>query len=111
MIPRAYPQVPVRAKVAVAPYVVLLVVVLGVLDDRGVIDLGGGAAAATPHHRPRHRPPAAARPDPGPAGGAEVPPAYLAAYRRCRLCRGTGGPLDPAAVATAVAAAQPGGRP
>ncbi len=33
------------------------------------------------------------------------------AYRRCRLCRGTGGPLDPAAVATAVAAAQPGGRP
>ncbi len=87
MIPRAYPQVPVRAKVAVAPYVVLLVVVLGVLDDRGVIDLGGGAAAATPHHRPRHRPPAAARPDPGPAGGAEVPPAYLAAYRRAaRTC-------------------------
>ncbi len=31
------------------------------------------------------------------------------AYRRCRLCRGTGGPLDPAAVVTA-AAAQLGGR-
>src|SRR6266540_5456823 len=33
------------------------------------------------------------------------------AYRRCRLCRGTGGPLDPAAVVAAVAAAQHGGRP
>jgi hypothetical protein len=32
------------------------------------------------------------------------------AYRRCRLCRGTGGPLDPAAVVAAVAA-QTGGRP
>jgi len=35
------------------------------------------------------------------------------AYRRCRLCRGTGGPLDPAAVVAAAAAAGllPGGRP
>jgi hypothetical protein len=37
MIPRADPQVPVRAKLAVAPYVLLLVVVLGVLEDRGVL--------------------------------------------------------------------------
>jgi hypothetical protein len=33
------------------------------------------------------------------------------AYRRCRLCRGTGGPLDPAALVAAVAAAEHGGRP
>jgi hypothetical protein len=86
VIPHGYPQVPVRAKVRVAPYVVLLVVVLGVLDDRGVIDLGGGAPAAKPHHhRPAHRPPAAA--PAGPAAGAEIPPAYLAAYRRAsRTC-------------------------
>jgi hypothetical protein len=32
------------------------------------------------------------------------------AYRRCRLCRGTGGPLDARAAVAAVAAAQPGGR-
>jgi hypothetical protein len=31
------------------------------------------------------------------------------AYRRCPLCRGTGGPLDPAAAAATVQ--QPGGRP
>jgi hypothetical protein len=85
MLPRAYPQVPVPFKVRVAPYVVLLVVLLGVLDDRGVIDLGGGPTAATPHHRPAHRPSAAAE-GTGPAG-AEVPPAYLAAYRRAaRTC-------------------------
>ena len=41
MIPRGYPQVPVRTKLAVAPYVVLLVVLLGVLEDQGVIELGG----------------------------------------------------------------------
>ncbi len=85
MLPRAYPQVPVRAKVRVAPYVVLLVVVLGVLDDRGVIDLGGGSPAARPQHRPAHQPPAAAE-GTSPAG-AEVPPAYLTAYRRAaRTC-------------------------
>ena len=85
MLPRAYPQVPVRAKVAVAPWVVLLVVVLGVLDDRGVIDLGGDSPAARPHHRLARRPPAAA--PAGPAGGAGIPPAYLAAYRRAaRTC-------------------------
>jgi hypothetical protein len=32
------------------------------------------------------------------------------AYRRCRLCRGTGGPLDARAAVAAVAAAQLGGR-
>jgi len=63
-------------KVRVAPYVVLLVVVLGVLDDHGVIDLGGGGGAATPHHRPAHRPPVAA-----PAGPAGIPAGYLRVYR------------------------------
>jgi len=87
MLPRGYPQVPVSAKVRVAPYVVLLVVILGVLDDRGVIDLGGGSPAATPHHRPARRPPAAAGTGPGPAAGTEIPPAYLTAYRRAaRTC-------------------------
>jgi hypothetical protein len=33
------------------------------------------------------------------------------AYRRCPLCRETGGPLDPAAVVAAVGASPPGGRP
>ncbi len=32
------------------------------------------------------------------------------AYRRCRMCRGIGGPLDPRAVVAAVAAAHNGGR-
>jgi hypothetical protein len=84
MLPRAYPQVPLRAKVAVAPWVVLLVVVLGVLDDRGVVDLGGDTPATKPQHRPARRPPAEASASPA---GAEVPPAYLAAYRRAaRTC-------------------------
>jgi hypothetical protein len=33
------------------------------------------------------------------------------AYRRCPLCRGTGGPLDPAALAAAAAELLPGGQP
>jgi hypothetical protein len=83
MLPRAYPQVPLRPKLVVAPWVVLLVVVLGVLDDHGVIDLGG-APAARPHHRPARHPQAEASAD---RAGAEVPPAYLAAYRRAaRTC-------------------------
>jgi hypothetical protein len=82
MIPRAYPQVPVRAKVAVAPYVVLLVVVLGVLEDRGVIDIGAAPPTTT-------RPPTSAGATPGRAARAEVPASYLAAYRRAaRTCSG-----------------------
>jgi hypothetical protein len=78
MIPRAYPQVPVRAKLAVAPYVLLLVVVLGVLEDRGVLQL------APPPSTTR---PLAAGAAPGRAVRAEIPAAYLAAYRRAaRTC-------------------------
>jgi hypothetical protein len=76
MIPRGYPQVPVRTKLAVAPYVVLLLVVLGVLEDQGVIDLAAAPPTTT-------RPPAtAAGAPPGRAARAEIPAAYLAAYRR-----------------------------
>jgi hypothetical protein len=84
MLPRAYPQVSVPFKLRVAPWVVLLVVVLGVLDDRGVIDLGAGTPATKPYQQQAHRPPAAA--PAGPAA-AEVPAAYLAAYQRAaRTC-------------------------
>jgi hypothetical protein len=83
MIPRGYPQVPVRTKLAVAPYVVLLVVVLGVLEDQGVIELG---AAPTTTTRPPAPTPGA---PPGRAGRAEIPAAYLAAYRQAaRTCPG-----------------------
>ncbi len=83
MLPRAYPQVPVRAKVRVAPYVVLLVVVLGVLDDRGVIDLGAGSPTATT----RPRPPASSTSRIPDRSRAEIPAAYLVAYRRAaRAC-------------------------
>jgi hypothetical protein len=80
VIPRAYPQVPVRAKLAIAPYVVLLVVLLGVLEDRGAIELGAGPPTTT-------RPPRAAGAPPSRAARAEVPAHYLAAYRRAaRTC-------------------------
>jgi hypothetical protein len=79
MIPRGYPQVPVRTKVAVAPYVILLVVSLGVLEDRGVIELAAGPPAAT---WPAPRPPASAGAPPGRAARAEIPAAYLTLYRR-----------------------------
>jgi hypothetical protein len=73
MIPRGYPQVPVRTKVAVAPYVILLVVSLGVLEDRGVIELAPAA--------PTTRPPAPAGAPPSRAARAEIPAAYLTLYR------------------------------
>jgi hypothetical protein len=78
VIPRAYPQVPVRAKLALAPYVLLGVVVLGVLEDRGVIDLDTAPSTT--------RPPATGS-APGRAARAEIPAPYLAAYRRAaRTC-------------------------
>jgi hypothetical protein len=83
MLPRAYPQVSVRAKVGVAPYVVLLVVLLGVMDDHGVIDLGAGLPTATT----RPWPPASSTSRIPDSSRAEIPPAYLAAYRRAaRTC-------------------------
>jgi hypothetical protein len=82
MLPRAYPQVPVRTKLAVAPYVLLLVVVLGVLEDRGVLELAPTPPTTT-------RPPRAAGAPTGSAAGADIPAAYLSAYRRAaRTCSG-----------------------
>jgi hypothetical protein len=70
----------VRTKLAVAPYVLLLVVILGVLEDRGVLEL-----APTPSTT---RPPATGS-APGRAAQAEIPGAYLAAYwRAARSCPG-----------------------
>jgi hypothetical protein len=81
VIPRAYPQVPVRTKLAIAPYVLLLVVILGVLEDRGVLELAPPPSTTT-------RPPATGS-APGRAAQAEIPPAYLAAYQRAaRTCSG-----------------------
>jgi hypothetical protein len=82
MIPRGYPQVPVRAKLAVAPYVLLLVVVLGMLEDRGVLEF----VPATPTTTTR-LPAAVSGTAPGRAVRAEIPAAYLAAYRQAaRTC-------------------------
>jgi hypothetical protein len=81
MIPHAYPQVPVRAKLALAPWLVLLVVILGVLEDQGVLKL------APPPTTTTTRPPAPAGAPPSRAARAEIPAAYLAAYRRAaRTC-------------------------
>jgi hypothetical protein len=86
VIPRGYPQLPVRAKLTVTPYLVLLVVVLGVLDDRGVLDLGAGPPpAVTP--RPAVR--GASSPRPSRTARAEIPARYLALYRAsARACPG-----------------------
>jgi hypothetical protein len=80
MIPRAYPQVPARTKLAIAPYVLLLVVILGVLEDRGVLELAPAAPTTT-------QPPAVSGATRGRAARAEIPAAYLAAYRQAaRTC-------------------------
>jgi hypothetical protein len=79
VIPRAYPQLPVRRKLAVAPWVLLALIVAFKLDDWGVIDLPSGPPTATT--RP------AAAPPPSPAARSEIPAAYLAAYQRAaRTC-------------------------
>jgi hypothetical protein len=83
VIPRAYPQLPVRAKLAVAPYVLLALLVAFKLDDWGVIDLPAGPPPTTAHGSPAAAPSRAAR--------ADIPAAYLAAYRRAaRSCPGLG---------------------
>ena len=73
MLPAGYPQVPLRAKLAVAPWALLALVVLFKLDDWGLVHL-----PAAPH-RPVYRPPAAAAPA-SPAH-ADIPAGYLRLYR------------------------------
>jgi hypothetical protein len=80
VIPRGYPQVPVRAKLRVAPWVLLALIVAFKLDDWGVIDLPAGPPTVTT--RPANGPP------PSPAASS-IPAAYLAAYQRAaRTCPG-----------------------
>jgi hypothetical protein len=83
VIPRGYPQLPLRAKLAVAPYVLLALIVAFKLDDWGVIDLPGGPPVTTTATRP------AAGATPSSAARADIPRAYLVAYRRAaRSCPG-----------------------
>ena len=71
VIPAGYPQIPLRAKLAVAPYAILALLLLFKLDDWGVVDL-----LAPP---PAHRLPAA---PPSRAARADVPAGYLQLYQR-----------------------------
>jgi len=96
MIPRGYPQMPVRPKVILAPWFALLVVIGGVAQDKGWITLEAGTAP--PRHARQHArgnqqgaplakvaPPAV----PSHLGRADIPPAYLALYRSsARTCPG-----------------------
>ena len=87
MIPRSYPQLPPRTKLGLAPWFVLAVVVLGVLDDRGVINLHTGPPTTTT--RPAVRGHAAGPPPPSPAARGDIPGTYLALYRSAaRTCPG-----------------------
>jgi hypothetical protein len=80
VIPRGYPQVPVRTKIRLAPWFVLVVIGLGVLHDHGVIDFPAGPGPS------RGRPPAAA---PSRTARAEIPADYLTLYRSsARTCPG-----------------------
>jgi hypothetical protein len=80
VIPRGYPQVPVRTKIRLAPWFALVVIGLGVLHDHGVIDF---PAVPGPS---RGRPPAAAQ---SRTARAEIPADYLTLYRSsARTCPG-----------------------
>jgi hypothetical protein len=79
VIPRGYPQLPVRAKLTLTPWLILAVVVLGVLDDRGVLDLHAGPPPTTTG-RPGVRDGSAPRPSR--AAQADIPARYLALYQR-----------------------------
>jgi hypothetical protein len=86
VIPRGYPQLPVRAKLTLTPWLVLAVVVVGVLDDRGVLDLHAGPPPTTTG-RPGVR--GTSSPRPSRAARAEIPAGYLALYRAsARACPG-----------------------
>jgi hypothetical protein len=69
------PIVPVRTQLRVAPWFILIVVALGVLEDHGIINLTGQAQSVIQQHH-ESQPGASAR------ATADIPPGYLAAYRR-----------------------------
>jgi len=81
VIPRGYPYVPARTKLAMFPYMALAVVGLLALDDAGLVDLAELTAATKPtaHRRHRPRPPATAVPSGATRAG--IPPTYLRLYR------------------------------
>jgi hypothetical protein len=85
VIPRGYPQIPVRAKIRLAPWFALVVIGLGVLHDHGVIDFPVAPG-------PSRRPPAtrdAADATPSRTTRAEIPADYLALYRAsAKTCPG-----------------------
>ncbi len=85
MIPRGYPQVPVRVKIGLAPWFALAVIGLGVLSDHGVIELHAAPPTTT---RPAARG-ASSAPPPSRAARAQIPADYLALYRAsARSCPG-----------------------
>src|SRR6266498_2050102 len=71
VIPRGYPEIPVRTKLGLAP-LAALVFALYVLGQAGVIDLHAGLPAT---------PGESAAPPPSRAARAEIPAGYLALYR------------------------------
>jgi hypothetical protein len=84
VIPRGYPQVPVRTRIGLAPLVALIFTV-SVLANHGLIDLHAGPP--TPTTRPADN--ATVAPAPSRTARAEIPTAYLALYRSsARSCPG-----------------------
>jgi hypothetical protein len=78
VIPRGYPQVPVRTKLGLAPLVAFIFTV-SVLHDHGLIDLHAGPPPATT--RPAGDDGRSMAPAPSRTGRAEIPATYLALYR------------------------------
>jgi hypothetical protein len=82
VIPRGYPHLTPRTKVALFPYVALAVLSLLALEDAGMVDLTAylePAAAVRPVAKHRPRPPAAAASSG--AAPAGIPQQYLRLYR------------------------------
>jgi hypothetical protein len=76
-----YPQIPVRAKVRMLPYLLLLAIGLMVADDWGIVDLTAASPTA-PTHRPHRRVTTKPAARPSPAARADIPARYLALYRQ-----------------------------
>jgi len=93
VIPRGYPQLPVRAKLGLAPLAAIIFAVY-TLGHHGVVDfrLDAGAGQPPPHHRQATR---GANPAPPPAPSrpalADIPANYLPLYRASgEACPGLG---------------------
>ncbi len=83
MIPRSYPQIPVRTKLGLAPLVAVIFAVY-VLGQHGGINLNLDAGPPTTQPATRG---ASSAPAPTRAARADIPAAYLALYRSAaRIC-------------------------